>query len=62
QAFEQAFRYAEQRFSLGVVSSIEYNEARTNLAQARAEALQAKYKYIYKLKILEFYSGDGFSL
>ncbi|MEE4177668.1 MAG: TolC family protein [Bacteroides sp.] len=62
EAFEQAFRYSEQRFSLGVVSSIEYNEARTNLAQARAEAIQSKYQYIYMLKILEFYRGEGFSL
>lgn len=62
EAFEQAFRYAEQRFGLGVFSSIEYNEARTNLAQARAEAIQSKYQYIYMLKILEFYRGEGFSL
>ena len=62
EAFEQAFLYAEQRFSLGAASSIEYNEARTNLAQARAEAIQSKYQYIYMLKILEFYRGDGFSL
>lgn len=62
EAFDQAFRYAEQRFSLGAASSIEYNEARNNLAQARAEAIQARYQYVYMLKILEFYQGEGLSL
>jgi len=62
EAFEQAYRYAEQRFGLGALSSIEYNEARVRLAQAQAEAVQSKYQFIFMLKILEFYRGEGFRL
>lgn len=62
EAFEQSFRFAEQRFNQGVLSSVEYNEARARLAEAQAEALQSKFQYVFMLKILEFYRGDGFSL
>ena len=61
-AFAESYHYAEQRFSLGMISSIEYNEAKARLARAEVEALQAKYEFLFKVKILEFYQGDGFVL
>lgn len=62
EAFEESFSYAEQRFNLGMISSIEYNEARTRLNRSETEALQSKYEFIFKTKILEFYQGFGFVL
>ena len=62
EAFEESYLYAEQRFNLGMISSIEYNEARTRLNRSEAEALQSKYEFIFKTKILEFYQGFGFVL
>ena len=55
KASEEAFKYTEQKFNLGAASSLEYNEAKNNLNKANAELLQAKYNYIFKMKILDFY-------
>ena len=61
-AFNEAFNYTRQRFDLGMVSSVEFNESQTRLARAEREALQAKYDFVFKMKIMEFYMGEGFKL
>jgi outer membrane protein len=57
EASEEAFMYAEQRFSAGSVTSVEYNAAKTNLLNSQSELLQARYEYIFKTKVLDFYKG-----
>ncbi len=61
-AFSESFDYTRQRFELGMVSSVEFNEAQTRLASAEREALQAKYDFVFKMKIMEFYMGEGIRL
>ena len=56
-ALEEAFRYAEQKFNLGMLTSLDYNVAKNNLTKARSELLQAKYNYIFNTRILDFYRG-----
>ena len=36
---------------------MEYNEARQNLMSAQSDELQAKYEYLFRVKILDFYQG-----
>jgi outer membrane protein len=62
EAFRESFKDSEQRFNLGMISTVEYNEAKARLARSEADALQAKYQYIFSARILEFYQGRGFSL
>lgn len=54
---EEAFRYAQERFDVGMMNSFEYNQVFTLLANAQSEVLNAKYDYIFRVKILEFYFG-----
>jgi len=54
---EEAFSYAEQKFNVGLVNSMKYNIAKNNLIRANSDLLQAKYEYIFKIKILDFYAG-----
>lgn len=61
-ALEEAFRYSEQRFSLGLVTSLDYTTSKTRLTKAQADLLSAKYEYIFKTKILDFYRGNPLSL
>jgi outer membrane protein len=61
-AFNESFNYTRQRFELGMVSSVEFNESQTRMARAEREALQAKYDFTFKMKIMEFYMGEGFNL
>ncbi|MFW5757050.1 MAG: TolC family protein [Bacteroidota bacterium] len=62
QALEESFRYTEQRFNVGLVNSVEYNDAKNRLNAAESERLQAKYEYIFRMKILDFYLGNPLRL
>jgi len=57
QATEEAYRIAKKRHELNAISNIDYQVAENNLFQAKSDLLRAKYDYIFKLKILDFYQG-----
>lgn len=54
---EEAFKYTSQKLEVGLVNSVDYNIAQNNLIAAKSSMLQAKYEYIFKLKILDLYMG-----
>jgi len=57
QSLEEAFRYADQKYNLGMLTTLDYNVSKNNLTKARSELLQAKYNYIFSTRILDFYRG-----
>jgi outer membrane protein len=57
-ALDESFRYSEKRFNVGLVNSVEYSDAKTRLNIARSNVLQAKYEYVFRVKVLEFYMGN----
>ena len=59
---EEAFIYTQQKLDVGLVSSVDYNISKNDLLRAKSELLQAKYEYIFKTKILDFYSGNPITL
>ncbi len=59
---QEAFNYAEQKFNVGMVSSIDYNIAKNNLTKAKSDLVQAKYEFIFKSRILDFYMGNDIKL
>lgn len=61
-ALEETFRVAEARFNVGAMNSTEYNIAKANLDQARANLVQAKYDYVFRTKILDFYMARPLSI
>jgi outer membrane protein len=61
-ALAESFAYTEQRFNVGLVNSVEYNDAKTRLNIARSNVLQAKYEYVFRIKVLEFYMGNPLSM
>ncbi|MEW6468262.1 MAG: TolC family protein [Bacteroidota bacterium] len=61
-AMEESFKYTEQKFNVNLINSFDYNEAKNRLAKAKSDLLQAKYDYIFKLKILDFYQGKQLTL
>lgn len=54
---QEAFAYTEKRFELGMVNSLDYNTAKTDLMKAQSELLQSKYEYVLLTKVLDFYKG-----
>ncbi|MCQ2345920.1 MAG: TolC family protein [Paludibacteraceae bacterium] len=57
QSFEEALRYAEQKLEAGRGTSYEYTSAKTDYLRAVSSALQAKYNYLFRLRILDYYQG-----
>ena len=56
-AFEESFRSAEIRFNNGVINSVEYLQVKNNLDRAKVNLTQAKYEYVLRTKVLDFYQG-----
>ncbi len=59
---EEAFKYTSQKMEVGLVNSVDYNVAQNNLISAKSSMLQAKYEYIFKLKILDLYMDKPITL
>lgn len=52
----KALEFAASKYELGRISTYEYSEAQTRLYRAEAEEMQAKYEYLLRSRILDFYS------
>lgn len=61
-SMEESFRYTEQKFNVGMVTSVDYNAAKTQLLNAQSQMAQAKYEFIFKTKVLDFYKGMPLNL
>ena len=57
EARTEAFRVTQQRKSAGAINATDYQIAENNLAQAKNDLTRAKYDYIFKIKLLDFYQG-----
>jgi outer membrane protein len=56
-SLEEAFRMAQQRYDVGALNSVDFQVAQNNLFNAQADLLNAKYEYIFRVKVLDFYLG-----
>lgn len=57
RSMEEAFRYTEEKFNVGMINSVEYNQSKNNLTAAQSDLVQSKYEFIFRSKILDFYNG-----
>jgi outer membrane protein len=53
----EALRQTEAKYNAGAATYYDYQIAVANLFQAHAERSQARYEYIYRAKIIGYYSG-----
>ncbi len=60
-AREEAYRMNKQRFDLGALSYVEYQISENDLFQAKSDLTRAKYNFIFKKKVLDFYQGKTIS-
>ncbi len=61
-AFESsrdAFNVIEQRFEVGLVNSIDFNQAQTDRNTKEFDLIQAKYNLLFRNKIIDFYLGKA---
>ncbi|MCS6973679.1 MAG: TolC family protein [Cyclobacteriaceae bacterium] len=57
QARDEAYRMTKQRFELGAANYVEYQVAENDLYQAQSDLLRARYDFIFRKKVLDFYQG-----
>ncbi|MCD8292423.1 MAG: TolC family protein [Prevotellaceae bacterium] len=53
----ESFRLMSEKYENGKANAVEFNESKQNLLKAKSDELQAKYEYLFRTKILDFYKG-----
>jgi outer membrane protein len=56
-AYGESFRGVEIRFNAGAVTSVDYVIAKNNIDRANTNLTEARYNYIFRTKILDYYQG-----
>ena len=62
KSYMESFDYTQKKYDVGLVNSVDYNTAKNDLTRSQSELLQAKYEYILRTKILDFYMGNPIKL
>ncbi len=57
EAREESLEYARERYEVGLINIFDYNQAQALSVSAQSDVIRAKYDFIFKVKILEFYFG-----
>jgi len=56
-ALEESFRAAESRFNAGAIDFVSYSLQKTNLDKAKGNLVAAKYDFVFRTKILDYYQN-----
>ena len=55
--FSESFRIAEVRFLAGAITQVDYLVSKNNADRAKTNFIIAKYDYVFRSKILDYYQG-----
>lgn len=58
-AQEEAYKNAKDRYDLGVMTSFEFEQVRSRFVSAQSALINAKYNFVFKSKVLDFYAGKS---
>jgi len=61
-ALELALETSERRLNAGAGNAVDYNVAKINFDRANSDLIRAKYEYIFRIKVLDFYQNLPLSL
>lgn len=56
---QEAFNYSQEKFNVGLINSVEYHTAKNQLTKIKSDLVQAKYEYVFRNIILDFYRGKA---
>lgn len=62
QASQRSYDFAQKRYGVGILSTIELITNQNNLLSAKLQYVQNQFDYVFKMKVLEFYKGQGLKL
>lgn len=61
-ASQKAYEYAQKRYELGLVNSVELLTTQNTAFKSRTDEASAKYDMIFKLKVIDYYLGKELKL
>ncbi len=61
-ATRESSALSDEKFTQGIINSVDYLVSKTNLIVAESELLQSKFNLIFSYKVLDFYTGVPLSL
>ncbi len=56
---KEAYRNAQERYNFGAMTLFDFDQVRNRLVNAQSTLIRAKYDYLFKYKVLKFYSGES---
>jgi outer membrane protein len=59
EASDIAFQFAKEKYQAGKSTSFEFNESNNRRLKSLSDQVQAKYDFIFRCKILDFYNGKS---
>lgn len=62
EAAQKAYDFSQKRYDAELLNTIDLIISQNNLFTARINQLSAQYDYVFKMKVLEFYKGQGIKL
>jgi outer membrane protein len=62
EAAEKTLNFSQKRYDVGLLQTIELITNQNNLYRAKLDALSARFEYVFRVKLLEFYKGQGLKL
>lgn len=61
-ARQLSFDNAQERYNIGSLNALDLEQNRTQLVRAKSSLVRAKYDFIFKTKVLDFYLGKPLNL
>jgi outer membrane protein len=61
-ASQRTLDFAQKRYEVGMLGTFELITQQNNLFRAKLQAVLNQYDYVFKMKVLEFYRGQGLKL
>ena len=61
-AAQRSFDFATKRYNIGMLTTLELITDQNNLFRAKLELVLNQFDYVFKMKVLEFYKGQGLKL
>jgi outer membrane protein len=62
QASQKALDFSQKRYDAGLLSVFELITNQNNLTRAKLDVVTAQFEYVFRMKLLEFYKGQGLKL
>jgi outer membrane protein len=59
---QRSYDFAQKRYDVGMLSTIELITDQNSLLSAKLQYVQNQFDYVFKMKVLEFYKGQGLKL